>query len=287
MVIQNRATLEYIVSCDLKYLQEITNLSLEVLRSVKSIAAEEIVRNKILTADQVPAWKRISTGCQNIDNILNGGIPVNGIIELYGCSGVGKTQLCLQLALQIQMNEQKDVVFISTEDVFPSKRLNQLAKAFNEKYSINFNFEEHIYLEHIADPIQLQNCLITQLPYFLAPRNIGLLIIDSIAGLFRSENEKCDYVTRSQEFKNISKTLNSLQDQYNLAVVVVNQIADNVATGTSEACLGLSWANNVTCRFCLSKNIDSPMRKFEVIFAPDLAPRHTNIIISPDGVIDA
>lgn len=38
-----------------------------------------------------------------IDSITRGGLPVNGITEIYGESGVGKTQFCLQLCLMVQL----------------------------------------------------------------------------------------------------------------------------------------------------------------------------------------
>lgn len=54
-------------------------------------------------ASEIKEWQRISTGCDSIDNITRGGIPINGITEIYGTSGVGKTQMCLQLSLIVQL----------------------------------------------------------------------------------------------------------------------------------------------------------------------------------------
>jgi RecA/RadA recombinase len=43
-----------------------------------------------------------STGCPIIDKTLGGGIRLGQITELYGESGCGKTQLCIQMSLEIQ-----------------------------------------------------------------------------------------------------------------------------------------------------------------------------------------
>lgn len=48
-------------------------------------------------------WKCLSTGCLQVDRLLRGGVPSRGITELAGQSGSGKTQLCLQLALTVQL----------------------------------------------------------------------------------------------------------------------------------------------------------------------------------------
>ena len=42
----------------------------------------------------------LSLGCPALDALLSGGVPRRGITELAGESGSGKTQLCLQMALE-------------------------------------------------------------------------------------------------------------------------------------------------------------------------------------------
>lgn len=116
------------------------------------------------------------------------------------------------------------MIFLCTEDPFPSKRLDQLATAFRLKHSTNLKFEDHIYINHLTDTGQLQKCLLAELPYFLTTKNVGLIIVDSIAGIFRSDGQNVDYVKRSQEFLNICKALNRLQDCFNCAILIVNQV---------------------------------------------------------------
>lgn len=45
--------------------------------------------------------QKLSTGCKNIDDCINGGISLQGITELSGESSAGKTQFALQLLLQV------------------------------------------------------------------------------------------------------------------------------------------------------------------------------------------
>lgn len=47
--------------------------------------------------------KYITTGCQNLDALLGGGVAVRGITEVTGQSGSGKTQFTLQLSLCAQL----------------------------------------------------------------------------------------------------------------------------------------------------------------------------------------
>lgn len=48
-------------------------------------------------------WGHLSTGCVQIDKLLGGGVLTRGVTEIAGHSSCGKTQLCLQLAIMVQL----------------------------------------------------------------------------------------------------------------------------------------------------------------------------------------
>lgn len=104
-------------------------------------------------------WSRITTGCTAIDSCLCGGIVTRGITEICGASGVGKTQLLLQLSLTVQLPSEmgglnKAVAFICTEDSFPSKRLFRLSKVFEKRFpEIVINYMGNIYIEHLLEAV--------------------------------------------------------------------------------------------------------------------------------------
>lgn len=70
----------------------------------------------------------------------------------------------------------------------------------------------------------MRRCLYIRLPQLLAHRKIGLIIIDSIAGAFRSENIDVNYTNRSQELCSIASQLNKLGEMYGVATVCTNQV---------------------------------------------------------------
>jgi hypothetical protein len=47
--------------------------------------------------------ERLSFGCPVLDRFLGGGLLPTGITELAGEAGSGKTQLCMQLMMQVQL----------------------------------------------------------------------------------------------------------------------------------------------------------------------------------------
>ena len=46
---------------------------------------------------------KLSFGCPVLDGLLRGGLVVPGLNEIAGVSAAGKTQLCLQLCLTVQL----------------------------------------------------------------------------------------------------------------------------------------------------------------------------------------
>ena len=51
--------------------------------------------------------QRLTLGCQILDSFLRGGILRQGITEVTGESSSGKTQICLQLCLAVQLPEER------------------------------------------------------------------------------------------------------------------------------------------------------------------------------------
>ena len=153
---------------------------------------------------------------------------------------------------------------------------------------------------------------------------IRVIVIDSIAALFRSEfdNTPFDLKRRSSLFFKISGKLKSLAKRFDLAVVVTNQVVDFMGenggmnglrignlqylySSGRRVCpaLGLAWANCVNSRLFLSRNEEvvaeenssvnvgngdtlrrQTRRRLHVLFAPHLPESSTEFVIRREGV---
>lgn len=102
-------------------------------------------------------WRHITFRCPALDRITNNGLPIRGITEIVGESGCGKSQICLQLALNVQLSLadgglEKSTVYICTEDAFPSKRLVQMAESYKKEYHY-IKWLDNIFIEHCPDSV--------------------------------------------------------------------------------------------------------------------------------------
>ncbi|CAG9840072.1 unnamed protein product [Diabrotica balteata] len=273
---------------DIENLIKITGMSAEEIKDLKIKVSRSIHKpaNILKAIDLVPC-DRLSTGCVSIDRIIRGGIPLSGITEIYGYSGVGKTQLCLQLALQVQLSVEegglnKGAVYICTEDVFPTKRFHQMAQFFKIRHNLsNKNLESNVFLKHASDITELTNCVSQDLRNLLRRESIGLIVLDSIAGPFKGENEK-ELLLRSGDLISLVEQLYVIQEEYPVAVVCTNQVTETI-DGTANPCLGVAWSNSINHRCQISRS-SRVLREFKVIFSSDVQDGKCYFHITEEGL---
>ncbi|KAJ1392773.1 P-loop containing nucleoside triphosphate hydrolase protein [Ochromonadaceae sp. CCMP2298] len=213
----------------------------------------------------------LSFGCPLLDE-STGGIPPQGITELSGEAGCGKTQLCLTLALQVQLDLQHGgrdgaAAYLSCgEGTFPIRRLSQMAQAFAVRTGLpQERLLSNVHIEHCYNIDDAQTILRYKIPELCQQKGVRLLVIDSLAGLVRFEYDSAkaqEMQARTKLLFSLGRELKLLADIFRICIVVVNQVrgsgfADNVVgraameTSGSAPALGLAWAHNVNTRLSL------------------------------------
>ncbi|CAA2991721.1 DNA repair XRCC3 homolog [Olea europaea subsp. europaea] len=259
---------------------------------------------------------KLTLNCPLLDGLLRGGIPCGSITEITAESGVGKTQFSIQLLLAAQLPATRGGLSASSlclhsEFPFPFRRLQQLS-VFYQSHIPN-NPLDRIFIQPVNSPDHLLD-LLSRLESIVSRLNIRLIVIDSIAALFRSEfdNTPLELKRRSSMFFKIASKLKSQAQKFGLAVVVTNQVVDviessgNLRIGNSgflfssgrRVCpaLGLSWANCVNIRLFLwreEERVDveggeirsmQARRFIRVVFAPHLPDCSCEFVIKREGI---
>lgn len=75
---------------------------------------------------------RVTTSCKEFDDMLGGGLEAGSITEFYGEFGSGKSQICHQLAVNVQLPPEQGglegkILWIDTEATFRPERIHEMA----------------------------------------------------------------------------------------------------------------------------------------------------------------
>lgn len=289
------------------------SLSSEDIIALKWAASKFVCRTKPLTAlDYVHSAtdeRRLTTGCEVLDQAFRGGILCHGITELSGESATGKTQFGLQVSLTAQLPLQEGglnggTLYICTEDAFPSKRLYQMIQNFASRQGIKScsysNFGDNIFIEHVADYDGLMDCLTKKAHVLLSSGAVKLLVLDSVAAHFRSDYDSHEMYRRAQHINNLGTLLYKLSQLYHVPVVAINQVTSSMNCDGAQLIpsLGLAWSNYVTTRIMLSRTdrsvtiqqdsargpLETIIREIEIVFAPHLQSMIIPYVIDHEGM---
>ncbi len=169
---------------------------------------------------------QLTTGCSSLDNLLGGGIESQSITEFYGEFGTGKSQICQQLCVTVQLPPEEGgfgsgALYIDTENTFRPERIQQMAPRFGldpEEALKNIIFAEAYTSNH-------QTVLLENADEVIKENNIRLIVVDSATSHFRSEYLGREMLApRQQQLNKHLHKLIRLSRAFNTAVVVTNQV---------------------------------------------------------------
>jgi DNA repair protein RadA len=275
-------------------LAEAIDVSENVARKIVS-AARKFLRLDLETGLEYEKRRKeilkITTGSKNLDNLLGGGIETKALTEAYGAFGSGKTQLALQLCVNVQLPlEEKGAngkaIFIDTEGTFRPERIKQiaLAKGLNAEEALKNIFVARAFnSDH-------QILLLDKIKELLAKGEpIKLIVVDSLTSHFRAEYiGRGTLADRQQKLNRYIHTLIRLAEQYNLAVYVTNQVMarpDVLFGDPTQAIGGHIVGHASTYRLYLRKGKKNS-RVAKLIDSPNLPDNETIFFITTYGISD-
>ncbi|XP_007473566.1 DNA repair protein XRCC3 isoform X4 [Monodelphis domestica] len=205
-------------------------------------------------------------------------------------------------------------IYICTEDVFPDKRLQQLIALQHQLRTDvpqdvikKIKFGNSIFIEHAADIDALFECVTKRAPILLSRGMVRLIIIDSIAALFRCEFGIQHSITKAKYLQTLGAKLHQLSSGFQSPVLCINQVTDTVdergLAGTNldvlarvSPALGITWSNQLLMRLMVSRlarelsrdthaaATGTVVRTLSVIFAPHLPQSCCHYTVSAEGV---
>ena len=234
--------------------------------------------------------KKLTTGSQNLDELLAGGIETGAVTEVFGEYRTGKTQLAHQLCVNVQMIEEEgglegSALYIDSEGTFRPERIIQMAEAKDldhNKVLKNITIGRAYNSDH-------QILLIKEASKIIEEKNIKVIIVDSLISHFRAEYIGRGMLASRQQILNSHiHDLLRLTETYELAVICTNQVSSRPDVFYGNPIIhtgGHIVAHGATIRIYLRKG-KGEQRVAKVVDAPHLPEEDAVFSITEDGIKD-
>jgi DNA repair protein RadA len=235
---------------------------------------------------------KVTTGSDNFDDLLGGGIETQSITEFFGEYGSGKTQVVLQLAVTAQLPEEEggldgDVIMIDTENTFRPERVAQMAEG------VGIDPEDALDRIHVARAFNSHHqMLLADEALDLAKEkdnDVRCLIVDSLTSHFRAEYVgRGNLAERQQKLNKFMHDILRFSDVNNAAVAVTNQVMskpDAFFGDPTRPIGGHIVGHTATYRIYLRKSRGGK-RIARLIDAPNLPEGESVFQIENEGIRD-
>jgi DNA repair protein RadA len=193
-------------------------------------AARSSIGVSFIRADELLKMRqnvlRLTTGSNALDKILDGGLETQTITEFYGEYGSGKSQICHQICVNVQLPPERGglngaALYVDTENTFRLERIVQMAKHVGlepEQVVKNIIYAEAFTSDH-------QMFLLENADEVIKANNVKLIIVDSLTAHFRSEYIGREMLApRQQKLNKHMHKLIGLARAFNAVAVVTNQV---------------------------------------------------------------
>ncbi|MFH4980743.1 hypothetical protein AB6A40_007452 [Gnathostoma spinigerum] len=291
-------TLKGIMMATKRRLCDVKGLSEAKVDKIKEIAGK-LMSAGFMTGLQVAERRklvfRISTGSQELDKLLGGGIESQAITEVFGEFRTGKTQLSHTLCATCQMPNSSGfkggkVIYIDTENTFRPERLRQICDRFN--MDADAMLENVLYARAYTSEHQMELLDFVAAKFHEELGVFKLLIVDSIMALFRVDfSGRGELADRQQKLAQMMSRLQKISEEYNVAVFITNQMtADPGAAMSFQAdpkkpIGGHILAHASTTRIMLKKG-RGETRIAKIYDSPELPENEATFGIMAGGVGD-
>ena len=176
-------------------------------------------------------YPTLGTKCEEVDNLMGGGVKPEATYEVYGEFGSGKTQFCNSLTVEA-IHGGDNVIWIDCEDTFRPARIFEILKA----------------REYVEDKEQAKEML-QRIKYFYTPNtellmgtvnNLSktmldfkprIVIIDGAIGQFREEYlGRGTLADRQNQIKRLMTHLKNITYYFKCTVIFTNQVQSDPST---------------------------------------------------------
>jgi DNA repair protein RadA len=266
------------------------NKVFEIIQEARSLISLPFIRTDELLKTQKNRL-RLTIGSRTLNELLGGGLERGTITEFYGEYSSGKSQICHQLCINVQLPPERGglnggALYIDSEHTFRTERIIQMAnnlKLDPEEVSKKIILAEAYTSDH-------QMFLLEKADKVIKDNRIRLIIVDSLTSHFRSEYlGKEMLIERQQKLNKHLHKLIRLGRAFDSVVVVTNQVMAKPDVFFGESVFpvgGHVLAHTIHTRVFLRKTGRGLLRTARLISSPYLPEGERTFKITENGIED-
>ncbi|HME51041.1 MAG TPA: DNA repair and recombination protein RadA [Candidatus Lokiarchaeia archaeon] len=276
-------------------ISKIQGVSDNKARQIIYAAREQLGMCEFVQVDQIKEnYEWFTTGSENVDDLMDGGITTGRITELFGGFKSGKTNTCNTLCVTVQLPKEEggldgDVIYIDTEGTFSKAKVARIARRFGidpEKALSHIHLAKVYSADHQMQMIEQSERLVAKYP-------VKLIIVDSLMALLRNEYVGIGCLApRQAKLNKIIHLLSRIAEAKNIAVVLTNQVVTKFLgqIAVEDAVGGNIVAHGCHFRYRLKAkgaSFNETLERFiTVVDSVDLAPGTAQFVITEAGIAD-
>jgi DNA repair protein RadA len=234
---------------------------------------------------------RLTSGSKVIDALLDGGLETQTITEFYGEYGTGKSQICHQLCVNVQLPPERGglngaALYVDSENTFRTERIVQMSRHLGldpEQVAKNIIYAEAYTSDH-------QMFLLDHADEVIKENNVKLIIVDSLTAHFRSEYIGREMLaSRQQKLNKHMHKLIGLARAFNAVAVVTNQVMakPDVFFGDAVYPIGGHIVGHTShTRVYLRRAAHGPVRIARLVSSPYLPEGEEIFKVTENGIED-
>ena len=230
----------------------------------------------------------LATKCDEVDELMGGGVRAEATYEIYGEFGAGKTQFCNTLACEA-ITQGNNVVWIDCEDTFKPRRIVEMLVAreeiTNEEAKEKLNQITYLYTPNTEQLLGTINALSKT----LLEKKPALVILDGAIGQFREEYlGRGTLADRQMQIARLMTHIKNISFYFRCPVVFTNQVQSDPAMMFGDPIKPIGGnvvAHASTYRMYFKKS--GKKRMARMVDSPEHAQADAEYMLTDKGLVNA
>ena len=262
-----------------------------VFNAQKLLEENDLIRKSDMDVSELLDYHEnlpvLGTKCEDVDNLMGGGVRSEATYEIYGEFGSGKTQFCNTLTCEA-IKDGGNVIWIDCEDTFKPRRIIEMLitreEITPEEAKEKLNNITYLYCPNTEQLLGTVNGLSST----LLEKKPKLVILDGAIGQFREEYlGRGTLAERQMQIARLMTHIKNISFYFRCPVIFTNQVQSDPAMMFGDPIKPIGGnvvAHASTYRIYFKKS--GKKRLARMVDSPEHAQADAEYVLTEKGLVD-